>query len=172
MAQALIVVIFAAVGLGPASSPVTESEGSPAVKGLSDGESGTKAQHPSAPAIILTESPPPPVADKSPGASDPRQGSEATTNVVPEVPRSNGTPKSVVTQIRAVFGPAGAKAVAVARCESRFRTNARNGQYRGIFQMGRAERARFGHGPDALTQIRAAKSYFDVSGWRPWAACR
>ena len=32
------------------------------------------------------------------------------------------------------------QALRVVRCESRFRTNARNGQYRGLFQMGAFEK--------------------------------
>jgi hypothetical protein len=78
---------------------------------------------------------------------------------------------SVREQIMAVFGPAGPKAVKVFWCESRHRPDARNGQYRGVAQMGVRERARFGHGPDSLTQIRAAYEYFKISHWRPWKAC-
>jgi hypothetical protein len=74
-------------------------------------------------------------------------------------------------QILSVFGPAGPKAVSVFWCESRHQPTARNGQYLGVAQMGARERARFGHGPDALTQIRAAYAYFILSGWSPWKAC-
>jgi len=72
------------------------------------------------------------------------------------------------TAIRYVFGRHAEEALVVAWCESRFRTWARNGQYLGLFQMGSSERARFGHGDTALAQARAAKRYFDVSGWSPW----
>lgn len=63
------------------------------------------------------------------------------------------------------------QALRVSWCESRFDTRARNGQYRGIFQMGSWERRRFGHGPDAYSQARAAYRYFRVTGkdWSPWA---
>jgi hypothetical protein len=63
------------------------------------------------------------------------------------------------------------QALRVARCESRFRTNARNGQYRGLFQMGASERRRFGHGLTAIEQSRAAHRYFVLSGrdWSPWS---
>jgi hypothetical protein len=73
--------------------------------------------------------------------------------------------------IRAVFGRYGWQAISVSRCESGWHTWARNGQYRGLFQMGASERARFGHGSDALTQARAAYRYFVASGrdWSPWA---
>jgi hypothetical protein len=78
---------------------------------------------------------------------------------------------SVREQIMVVFGPAGTKAVKVFWCESCHRPDARNGQYRGVAQLGARERARFGHGPDSLTQIRAAYEYFKISHWGPWKAC-
>jgi hypothetical protein len=63
------------------------------------------------------------------------------------------------------------QALRVARCESRFRTTAQNGQYLGLFQMGASERRLFGHGPSAYEQARAAYRYFVVSGrdWSPWS---
>lgn len=66
------------------------------------------------------------------------------------------------------------QAVRVARCESGPRINpqARNGQYRGAFQMGSAERRRYGHSPRSLwVQARAALRYFNQSGkdWSPWS---
>lgn len=72
--------------------------------------------------------------------------------------------------IRYVFGSRGDEAVRVSWCESTHRTWAQNGQYRGLFQMGSNERATYGHGPDALTQSRAAHRYFRASGsdWSPW----
>jgi hypothetical protein len=65
------------------------------------------------------------------------------------------------------------QAVRVARCESGIRPWARNGQYRGAFQMGSAERERWGHGPSIWAQARAALRYFNNSGkdWSPWQ-CR
>lgn len=67
-------------------------------------------------------------------------------------------------------------AVVVAKCEASsyywWKLNrptwARNGQYRGMFQMGESERARFGHGPDPWSQARAAHAYWSISGWYPW----
>lgn len=59
----------------------------------------------------------------------------------------------------------------VAWCESSLNLNARNGQYRGIFQMGASERRRFGHGRTAFAQARAARRYHRLSGWSPWE-CR
>lgn len=65
------------------------------------------------------------------------------------------------------------EALRVAWCESRLHPAARNGQYRGLFQMGSSERRIYGHGPDARTQSRAAYRYFVNSGrdWSPWS-CR
>jgi len=72
-----------------------------------------------------------------------------------------------------VFGAHCEDAVAVAWCESRLETTARNGQYLGVFQMGSYERRLFGHGSTAHEQARAAHRYFVVSGrdWSPWG-CR
>jgi hypothetical protein len=73
--------------------------------------------------------------------------------------------------IRSVFGAHGAAAIRVAKCESGPSLNpkARNGQYLGAFQMGDAERRRFGHGPGVRHQSLAAWRYFRLAGWRPWS---
>jgi hypothetical protein len=65
------------------------------------------------------------------------------------------------------------QAVSVAWCESRLSTNAQNGQYLGLFQMGSSERRIFGHGSTAHAQAVAAHKYFVRSGrdWSPWS-CR
>ena len=70
-----------------------------------------------------------------------------------------------------VFGRYCGQAIAVARCESRLDTGARNGQYLGLFQMGSHERRLFGHGRTAHAQSRAAHRYFVRSGrdWSPWS---
>lgn len=72
--------------------------------------------------------------------------------------------------IREVFGFHGEEAIRVARCESGFRTSARNGQYYGIFQMGNSERATYGgSSSDPREQIEAAHRYFVAAhGWGPW----
>ena len=72
-----------------------------------------------------------------------------------------------------VFGPRCREAIAVAWCESRLHTSARNGQYLGLFQMGAYERGLFGHGPTASAQAESAHRYFVLSGrdWSPWG-CR
>jgi len=78
------------------------------------------------------------------------------------------TPKEVICR---VFGSRCDEAVRVARCESRFHTDAENGQYLGLFQMGSTERRLFGHGRSAEEQARAAYRYFVASGmsWSPWS---
>ena len=80
--------------------------------------------------------------------------------------------KTIPLTICEVFGDRYCgQALRVAWCESRLDTRARNGQYRGLFQMGYSERHRYGHGPDALSQARAAFRYFVASGkdWSPWS---
>jgi len=80
------------------------------------------------------------------------------------------TPEDTICRI---FGPDCADAVRVARCESGLHTDAVNGQYLGLFQMGWNERRLFGHGATAEAQARAALRYFVYSGrdWSPWS-CR
>ena len=80
------------------------------------------------------------------------------------------TPQSVICR---VFGDYCRQAVAVSRCESGLRTDAENGQYLGLFQMGSNERRLFGHGPSVAEQVAAAHRYFVASGsdWSPWS-CR
>ncbi|WP_411277217.1 hypothetical protein [Gaiella sp.] len=70
-----------------------------------------------------------------------------------------------------VFGTYCGQALAVSRCESGLLTNAQNGQYLGLFQMGSSERRIFGHGSTAVAQTRAAHKYFVASGrdWSPWS---
>ena len=70
-----------------------------------------------------------------------------------------------------VFGSYCQQALAVSRCESGLRTDAQNGQYLGLFQMGSNERRLFGHGDSAAEQARAAHRYFVASGrdWSPWS---
>ena len=81
---------------------------------------------------------------------------------------------SVPDVIRAVWAGTGheERAVRVAKCESRFDPSARNGQYRGGFQMGASEWQRYGAGGnphDAMANILAARRYWDVAGgWGPW----
>ena len=83
-----------------------------------------------------------------------------------------GTAPSMEAAISAVF-PATlhAQALNVAWCESKGRASARNGQYRGHFQIGRTEWRRFGAGNpfNAVDNTRAAYRYYlAVGSWRPW----
>ncbi|MBW3590502.1 MAG: hypothetical protein KY393_01400 [Actinobacteria bacterium] len=77
-------------------------------------------------------------------------------------------PATTEELIRDVFKEAGEKAVQVARCESELRTDAQSGQFLGLFQMGANERARYGHGQDALVQVQAAYQLYRDRGWQPW----
>lgn len=78
--------------------------------------------------------------------------------------------------ICSVFGPYCAEAKVVAKCETgnTWDVWARNGQYRGLFQMGTEERKTYGHGIDPWSQARAARRYFLATArtWRPWPECR
>lgn len=49
--------------------------------------------------------------------------------------------------------------------------DARNGQYRGCFQMGDWERRNYGHGNNPWAQAAAAYRYFRATGsdWSPWS---
>lgn len=78
------------------------------------------------------------------------------------------TPQTVICRI---FGPYCGEALRVSGCESHFRTDAQNGQYLGLFQMGTTERRIFGHGSSAEEQAKAAHRYFIASGrdWSPWS---
>lgn len=78
------------------------------------------------------------------------------------------TPQAVICR---VFGPRCREALRVAHCESRYRTDARNGQYLGLFQMGNWARSTYGHGTSAALQAKAAYRLFVDTGrsWRPWS---
>jgi hypothetical protein len=78
------------------------------------------------------------------------------------------TPQAVICR---VFGSYCGQAVQVSQCESGLHTDAQNGQYLGLFQMGSSERRSFGHGASAEEQAKAAHRYFVASGrdWSPWS---
>lgn len=78
------------------------------------------------------------------------------------------TPQEVICD---VFGRHCRDALAVARCESGYRTDAQNGQYLGLFQMGDWARSNYGHGATALAQARAAFRLFVDTGrtWQQWS---
>lgn len=83
-------------------------------------------------------------------------------------------PPAVFKAVRAYWPtrPERTRAFDVIACETggRYNTTARNGQYLGTFQMGASERARFGHGPTAWAQARAAHRYYAEAGWAPWSS--
>jgi hypothetical protein len=71
-----------------------------------------------------------------------------------------------------IWGPEGPRALLVAVCESNLRTWAQSPHgYEGIFQLGPFERAQYGAGDDARSQIEAAHRLFRVRGWEPWPIC-
>jgi hypothetical protein len=78
-----------------------------------------------------------------------------------------------ILAIRLVFGRYADQAISVSSCETggTFDTDAANGQYRGLFQMGSYARSAYGHGQSALEQAQAAFRYFVASGkdWSPWS---
>jgi hypothetical protein len=65
----------------------------------------------------------------------------------------------------------GVKAYRVASCESRFNRWATNGQYHGLWQVGRYERGRCGQtlGRDPWSQARAAHCWWRLTSWGSWA---
>jgi hypothetical protein len=82
-------------------------------------------------------------------------------------------PPPVFKAVRAYWktAPQRIQAFDVIACETggAYNTNARNGQYLGMFQMGAWARARYGHGTTARAQARAAYMYWRDSGWSGWA---
>lgn len=80
-------------------------------------------------------------------------------------------PETTQHVICRIFGSHCQEALQVSECESGFHTDAQNGQYLGLFQMGTSERRIFGHGPSAEEQAKAAHRYFVASGrdWSPWS---
>lgn len=65
----------------------------------------------------------------------------------------------------------GRKAYAVARCESKYNRWARNGIYKGLWQLGSLERQRCGQtlGRDPWSQARAAYCWWKLTSWGSWA---
>ena len=60
--------------------------------------------------------------------------------------------------------------IAIAKCESGFREEARNGQYLGIYQMGKHEFATYGTGDplNARDNVRAAIKLYLRRSFAPW----
>lgn len=101
-----------------------------------------------------------------------RHGVALSDNQVAAVVAWHSQPSSVPDMIRAQWAGTGheERAVRIAKCESGFKPSARNGQYKGVFQMGTREFATYGHGDpyDARANIAAAYAYWKRSGWKPW----
>lgn len=102
----------------------------------------------------------------------------ASAGVLPAGPeRERSDYQKARRAVYKVFGPYASQAMSVVACETggTYSVWARNGQYLGLFQMGSAERARWGHGPGPWPQARAAYRYFVHEGkdWSPWdPVCR
>jgi hypothetical protein len=89
----------------------------------------------------------------------------------------------VVREIREWFGTGtrGDTAIRVARCESGYWANCcaygggtkahygYSSQYKGLFQMGQAERDAYGFTWCAPTQVKAAHHMQQDRGWSPWS---
>lgn len=167
-------VIPATAGSQPAGGPPTAEASTKAGK-----DDLLAAMLSAASSAVVTVATLPLIADPAAaGPSDPAEGDDQLAEIIPlpQVPpppapvtRADLAKMPVEDMIREVFGPNGEKAVKVARCESTMRTNAKSGQYLGLFQMGANERADYGHGPDAVTQVLAAHALFLDRGWQPWA---
>lgn len=66
------------------------------------------------------------------------------------------------------WGPHWLEAAVVSFGEGSWHPNARNGQYRGTFQLGADERRRYGDGPGLWAQAKAAHRYWKRGGWIHW----
>lgn len=83
--------------------------------------------------------------------------------------KAQGQTKPVPLAICDVFGRYCDQALRVSWCESRWLTTARNGQYRGLFQVSRHWRQAIpGWGPSADAQALHAFRIFKRTGWQPW----
>ena len=84
----------------------------------------------------------------------------------------NASTRDRVKIIRTVWPDAyEAAAIRVARCESHLQPSARNGQYRGMFQVSAALRRDYkGFGRGGWAQARHALRVFNAAGksWQPW----
>ena len=100
-----------------------------------------------------------------------------TTRPAPTRPRVVVPAGDIERAICAAFGDDCARAIAVARCESRLRPDAVNGVHRGLFQVSirwhRARIERMGFTVDDMfsagPNIAVARSIQLEQGWRPWA---
>ena len=94
--------------------------------------------------------------------------------VVKKTKKKDGEEMSIPEMIKAVFGSRAGEALRVARCESRYDPNARNGSYVGVFQIHRRTHAwrieKVGGKDlyDPLTNVRVAHALMKDKGWGPW----
>jgi hypothetical protein len=104
--------------------------------------------------------------------------------LVPRLSSSHWQPgrHNAIHAIQLSFGPDWRDAVNVSHCEAgayHWQRTGRpqdsgNGQYLGLFQMGRWARATFGHGPGVWAQAKAAAANFRSNGrsWRGQWECQ
>ncbi|MGQ0680665.1 MAG: hypothetical protein ACT4OM_13615 [Actinomycetota bacterium] len=142
----------------PALPPSTEQPANPSPANAPPGTSPATAS----PTTVQPSRPAVPGPSEASSSADSKPGPSVVSVPV------NLSLAPVEDLIRSVFGIHGDKAVQVARCESELETTARNGSFLGLFQLGDDERVAFGHGQDALTQIKAAYDLFLSRGWQPW----
>jgi hypothetical protein len=77
--------------------------------------------------------------------------------------------------IQHVWGRFATIGLRIAYCETGYRLNASDyadHTHIGMFQMGKGERRKYGHGPGSWAQARAAFAYFKDSGTGPWNASK
>lgn len=156
-APAEAVAVPAPIG-GEVAPPATEQQPQPG---------GNTAPAPAPPPASIPA--PPAAASASPKAPPAPAPAAPAAPLPPRLAIPADLPLSSVEDvIREVFGKEGDKAVRVARCESELSTTAKNGVNQGLFQLGLNERAEYGNGEDALSQIKAAYELFKARGWQPW----
>ncbi len=128
-----------------------------------------------APAAVVVQTVAAPTTSTSTTSSTTTTRHIHAVRVPPNPPQTSG----VAAAIRAAFGSAGDKAVAVARCESRLIPTARNGVHAGLFQLsrrwheGRARRLGFTWAQmyEAGPNIAVALDLYREAGFQPWS-CR
>lgn len=88
------------------------------------------------------------------------------------IPYCDNPRLSSVETIRCVFPPKHRKrAIRIMMCESGGSVTARNGEYYGLFQLGKRERETYaGRGyRTGFQQVHAAYNLWSYRGWQPWS---
>lgn len=106
----------------------------------------------------------------------PAPAPRARTAPTPRITAAPAPVGAIQEAICNAFGRACAWALRVAKCESGYRPNATNGQFRGLFQVGvrihAARIARMGFAPEQMWEagpnIQVALAIYSESGGRAW----